>query len=64
MIFQDFAPSPNIPCIVQINYPDGDIGFYLAVNNKDAESSYGGSMIAIFKPKPLTRSVLEDTTQK
>lgn len=51
MIFQDFAPSPNLPCIVQINYPDGDIGFYLAVNNKDAEISYGRSMVAIFKPK-------------
>ena len=64
MIFQPYAPSPNIPCIVQINYPDGDICFYRALNNKDAESFFGRSMIAIFKPKPLTRSVLEDTTQK
>lgn len=53
MITQYFTPSTDHPCIVQINYPDGDIGLYPAIDNKDAEDSYSGKIVAIFKPKNL-----------
>lgn len=53
MITQYSTPSTNYPCVVQINYADGDIAFYLAIDNKDADDSYSGRIVAIFKPKNL-----------
>ena len=58
-----FNPSLSNPCIVQINYSDGDISFYKARDKEDALASYGGNIVAIFKPKSITRSVSEDTAQ-
>jgi hypothetical protein len=42
--------SIDYPCIVQVNYSDGDIGFYQAKNIAHAKS-LSGKIVAIFKPK-------------
>ena len=51
MIIFDSVPSIEHPCIVQVNYSDGDIAFYPAKNISDGEESYLGKIVAIFKPK-------------
>lgn len=51
MIFHSSPPSVLYPCIVQVNYSDGDIAFYKAKNISDAQKSYLGKIVAIFKPK-------------
>lgn len=58
MIFHTSPPSVLYPCIVQINFSNGDIAFYKAKNISvgvytfaDAQKSYLGKIVAIFKPK-------------
>lgn len=51
MIVCNSAPTISNPCIVQINYMSGNMGFYKAKDVFDAEQSYLGKIVAIFKPK-------------
>ncbi len=51
MIYQAHPPTYKRPCVVQVNYDDGDIGFYNAESTRDAFSRYRGKIVAIFKPK-------------
>ena len=51
MIYQAYPPTHKKPCVVQVNYDDGDIGFYKAKDAKEAFELYYGKIIAIFKPK-------------
>lgn len=50
MIVCNSAPTISRPCIVQINYDNGNISFYRAKDIADAKS-YLGKIVAIFKPK-------------
>jgi hypothetical protein len=63
MVKQKFPPCLENPCVVQINYDGGDIGFYCAESHKDAVAMYIGKIVAIFKPKSITSSVINDTAQ-
>jgi hypothetical protein len=51
MVYQAHPPTHKRPCVVQVNYYDGDIGFYNAESTQDAFSKYSGKIVAIFKPK-------------
>jgi hypothetical protein len=62
MIEQFFIPTCQNPCIIQVNYESGDISFYNAKGAKMA-NLYKGRVVAIFKPKSITSSVINDTTQ-
>jgi hypothetical protein len=50
MVEQIFLPSSKDPCVVQVNYRNGNISFYPV---KDAKEAFGfyGKIVAIFKPK-------------
>jgi hypothetical protein len=52
MISNNSYPNIYCPCVVQINYSDGDVSFYLAENFQDGLDSYNGNLVAIFKCKP------------
>jgi hypothetical protein len=53
MVFNNSFPDIYLPCLVQINYKDGDVVFHLAKNFQDGLDSYGGgTLVAIFKCKP------------
>lgn len=49
MIVNNPAPTISRPFIVQVNYDDGDIGFYQAEDIAHAKS-FAGKIVAIFKP--------------
>lgn len=51
MISHSSVPSIVYPCIVQVNYSDGNIAFYQAKDIFHAEKIYVGKIVAIFKPK-------------
>ena len=52
MVRQNFFPSKYLPCLVQINYKDGDVVFRIAKDFKDGLDSYGfTNIVAIFKCK-------------
>jgi hypothetical protein len=52
MVRQNFFPSIYHPCLVQINYKHGVVGFHAAKDFKDGLDSYGFSnIVAIFKCK-------------
>lgn len=51
MVIHNSYPSPMLPCLVQVNYSDGDIGFYLAKDLRDV-TNYVNTLVAIFKCKP------------
>ena len=49
MVIHNSYPSPMMPFLVQVNYLDGDIGFYLA---KDSTHAFTYNyIVAIFKCK-------------
>ena len=50
MVIHNSYPSSMRPCLVQINYRDGDIGFYLAKDYTDG-LTYPQNLVAIFKCK-------------
>lgn len=50
MVIHNSYPVSMRPCLVQINFSDGDIGFYLAKDFTDG-LSYSCKIIAIFKCK-------------
>lgn len=50
MIINNSAPKISRPCIVQVNYDNGNIGFYQAKDIAHAKS-FAGKIVAIFKPK-------------
>ncbi len=52
MISNNSYPNIYFPCVVQINYSDADVSFYLAKDFKDGLDSYIGNLVAIFKCKP------------
>ena len=52
MVIHNSYPSPMLPCLVQVNYSDGDIAFHLAENFQDGLDNYMGNLVAIFKCKP------------
>ena len=54
MITQIYAPNKDLPYLVQINHPNGTIGFYVAKTYNIATSSFLGKIVAIFKPKHLS----------
>lgn len=51
MIYQNFVPSIEFPCIVQVIYQNGDICFRRTKDIARAQELYGGKIVAIFKPK-------------
>ena len=52
MVIHNSYTSPMLPCLVQVNYSDGDIGFYLAENYKGVLEYTNTKIVAIFKCKP------------
>ena len=52
MVIRRWYPNKEFPCLVQINYNDGEIRFYPAKNFQNGLDSYAGKLIAIFKCKP------------
>lgn len=54
MVINHLYPTLEYPCLVQINYLDGDIGFYICKNFEDVNSpglNYQISIVALFKCK-------------
>lgn len=51
MVEQIFLPTSLNPCVVQVNYENGDISFYPAKSKQEALALYKGKIVAIFKPK-------------
>ena len=51
MVEQIFLPSSKDPCVVQVNYENGDISFYPAKSTQEALALFRGKIVAIFKPK-------------
>ena len=51
MVIQNYNPTLWNPILVQVNYSDGDIGFYVAKNFIDG-TPYLNTIVAIFKCKP------------
>ena len=52
MVIQNYNPTLWNPILVQVNYSDGDIGFYLAENYKGVLEYTNTKIVAIFKCKP------------
>ena len=51
MVVCNAYPDNEHPCLVQINYLDGDIGFYICKDFEDG-LNYQSSIVALFKCKP------------
>lgn len=50
MVIYNSYPNSAFPCLVQVNYTNGEVGFLLAQNFIDG-LKYGGTLAAIFKCK-------------
>jgi hypothetical protein len=54
MVIHNSYPEENFPCLVQINYIDGNVGFYFAKNFEKKLDTYSSKFVAIFKCKLKT----------